>query len=183
MPCSGRGSRHGADASPRKEGGHGCRFCDDRAWACPRERGNVVRRGVLLRRRTSLRRGAWLVQRTPLRRRRLSPASEAQRQKVAGKACLACGRRPSDPAHLVPRSLGGCDDPDCVVPLCRPCHRAFDQGGLDLLPDLEPRHRMELAHALGHISLVALLERVTGERWRAACDRSGAMRGDEARRI
>jgi hypothetical protein len=84
---------------------------------------------------------------------------------VTGQACLICGRRPVDPAHLVPRSLGGCDHPDCVVPLCRPCHRAYDRGALDVLPQLEPRFRTELAHALTHLSLVGVLRRVTGVRW------------------
>lgn len=102
----------------------------------------------------------------------MSPASEAQRAKVADRPCLACGRRPVDPAHLVPRSLGGCDHPDCVVPLCRRCHRAFDERRLDLLVHLEPRLRAELAHAVGHLSLIALLERLTGERW--------APRGEDA---
>jgi hypothetical protein len=101
---------------------------------------------------------------TPLRRSQVSPASEAQRQKVAGEACLVCGRRPVDPAHLVPRALGGCGDPDCVVPLCRCCHRAYDRRELDLLPHLEPRFRAALAHALTHLPLIAVLRRVTGVR-------------------
>jgi 5-methylcytosine-specific restriction endonuclease McrA len=70
---------------------------------------------------------------------------------VAGQACLVCQRRPIDPAHLVPRSLGGCDEANCCVPLCRSCHRAYDRGELDLLPRLEPRFRAELAHALIHL--------------------------------
>jgi len=37
---------------------------------------------------------------------------------------------------------------------------------LDLLPHLEPAWRTELAHALGHLGLIGLLERVTAERWR-----------------
>jgi hypothetical protein len=56
----------------------------------------------------------------------LVPASEAQRTKVRGRDCLICGRKPVDPAHIVPRKHGGCDHPDCVIPLCRPCHRAYD---------------------------------------------------------
>lgn len=112
-----------------------------------------------------MRRQAGLERRTPLRRSAISPASEAQRAKVAGRACLVCGRRPVDPAHLVPRSLGGCDEPECVIPLCRRCHRAYDRGALDLLSHLEPGYRTELAHALGHLSLLTLLRRVTGQRW------------------
>jgi hypothetical protein len=102
---------------------------------------------------------------TPLRRTLVSPGSEAQRAKVAGRPCLVCGKRPVDPAHLVPRSLGGCDQPDCVVPLCRTHHRLHDRGQLDLLPHLEPRYRTELAHGLLHLGLLALLRRVTGVRW------------------
>ena len=95
----------------------------------------------------------------------MSPASPAQRAKVAGRACLVCGRRPVEPAHLVPRSLGGCDDPACVVPCCRVCHRRYDRGELDLLPHLEPGFRAELAHGLLHLGLVRLLRRLTGTRW------------------
>jgi hypothetical protein len=40
------------------------------------------------------------------------PASAEQRRKVAGTGCLICGRSPVDPAHVVPRRLGGCDSPD-----------------------------------------------------------------------
>jgi hypothetical protein len=78
---------------------------------------------------------------------------------------MVCGATPVDPAHLVPRALGGCDEPDCIVALCRRCHRAYDRGGLDLLPHLEPGARAELAHALRHLSLIALLQRVSATRW------------------
>jgi hypothetical protein len=70
-----------------------------------------------------------------------------------------------DPAHLIPRSLGGCDQPDCVVPLDRRCHRAYECGELDLLPHLEPRYRAELAHGLLHLGLLGLLGRISGTRW------------------
>ncbi len=113
------------------------------------------------------RRDQRLVRRTPLSRS-LDPkasASDAQRAKVAGRACLVCGRTVVDPAHLVSRALGGCDDADCVVALCRPHHRAFDTGRLDLLPYLEPASRVELAHAVGHLGLIGTLRRVTGRRY------------------
>jgi len=54
------------------------------------------------------------------------------------------------------------------VALCRVCHRAYDTDRLDLLPHLEPCWRAELAHALGHLGLIGLLERVTAERWHPA---------------
>ena len=79
-------------------------------------------------------------------------------------------RRPRtriDPAHLIPRSLGGCGDPLCVVPLCRRCHRAYDRGELDLLPYLEPAWRAQLAHAVGHLGLIGALRRVSGHQDRA----------------
>jgi hypothetical protein len=66
-----------------------------------------------------------------------------------------------DPTHLVPRSLGGCGRPECVVPLCRLHHRSYGRGWVELLPYLEPDHRGQLAHALLHPGLVALLRRVT----------------------
>ena len=66
-----------------------------------------LRRGKGLERRTALRRTGPPRRRTPLRRSAVSPASPEQRAKVAGRACLVCGMRPVDPAHLVPRSLGG----------------------------------------------------------------------------
>ena len=101
-------------------------------------------------------------------------ASAAQRRKVAGRPCLVCGARDGvDPAHIAPRSRGGCEHPNCVVALCRfRCHRAFDDGRLDLLPYLEPRHRRELAHALQHLGLVELLERLTAERWGPVAERA-----------
>lgn len=129
-----------------------------------RRSGRLRRTGRLARRR-SLRRSGPPERRTPLRRTSYQGASEAQRPKVRGAPCIVCDERPVDPAHLVARARGGCDDPDCVVALCRRCHRAFDRGELDLLPHLEPGFRAELAHAVGHLPLLALLLRLTGARW------------------
>ncbi|HEX4306496.1 MAG TPA: HNH endonuclease [Solirubrobacterales bacterium] len=83
-------------------------------------------------------------------------ASPAQRRKVAELRCLVCGRTPVDPAHLVPRRLGGCDSPECVVALCRTHHRMFDTGGLALAPYLGPELEGEIRHALGHVSCAEL---------------------------
>jgi hypothetical protein len=110
-----------------------------------------------LRRGRPLRRGA------PLARGVIGPASVAQRAKVAGLRCLVCGAVTRvDPAHLVPRSLGGCDEADCVVALCRTHHRAYDQGRLDLVAHLEPDWRAEVAHAVGHLGLLRALRRLSG---------------------
>jgi hypothetical protein len=83
-------------------------------------------------------------------------ASVEQRRKVAGLGCLVCGRSPVDPAHLVPRRLGGCDSRDCVVPLCRAHHRSFDSGLLVLAPYVMPEYEGELLHALTHTSCAEL---------------------------
>jgi hypothetical protein len=120
--------------------------------------------------RTPLRRRAKLRARTPLRRttalaRTASlAATDSQRLAVAGRACIVCGATTGvDPAHLIPRSLGGCGDALCVVPLCRrSCHRAYDSGELDLLPHLEPGWRAQLAHAVGHVGLVGAIRRIGG---------------------
>jgi hypothetical protein len=97
-----------------------------------------------------------------LKRGRGMAASKAQREKVRGMACVGCERMAAeylriDPAHLCARGMGGCDEPECVVPLCRSlhggCHRRFDAGELDLLPMLEPRFRAEVAHCVTHLGL------------------------------
>lgn len=94
--------------------------------------------------------------------------SAGQRLKVSGQPCIVCGSGPCDPAHVAASAQGGCQSPDCVVPLCRKHHRLFDTGHLDLLPHLEPRFRLELGHAVGHLGLVGTLRRVTADRAVAA---------------
>ncbi len=106
-----------------------------------------------------------LARRAPFERHRLAPASSAQRDAVRGLACIVCGARSDiDPAHLVPRSLGGCDHPLCVVAPCRMHHRAYDRGRLDLVPYLEPRCRNQAAHAVTHLGLAGALRRLSGRR-------------------
>jgi hypothetical protein len=100
------------------------------------------------------------------KRRPISPASTAQRDKVRHAPCIACEHPgPCHPAHLIDRSLGGDDDPRAVVPLCPGCHRLYDDADLDLLPSLEPFHRAELAYAVELHGLVRALERITNLRW------------------
>jgi hypothetical protein len=118
-----------------------------------------------LRRRSRLGSGKPPRRRTPLRRRALAPASPDQRAKVRGAPCIVCGARTAiDPAHLVPRTLGGCDDARCVVALCRAHHRAYDAGRLDLVAFLEPRWRAEAAHAVLHLGLAGALRRLSARR-------------------
>lgn len=121
------------------------------------------------------------------KRQPLSKCSPAQREKVAETArCIACPNVgpfvPIDPAHLAQKGYReGCDHPDCVVPLCRYCHAAFDgRDGLDLSVVVSgPAFEAELAHMLLHyhgdwVAMgnrlvgaareVVVLDRETGER-------------------
>jgi hypothetical protein len=116
-----------------------------------------------LHRRAKLRARTPLRRTTPLQRTTALAASDSQRAAVAGRPCIVCDAvHGIDPAHLISRSLGGCGDALCVVPLCRRCHRAYDTGRLDLLPYLERAWRAHLAHAVGHAGLIGALRRITG---------------------
>lgn len=74
--------------------------------------------------------------RAPLRL--LSPSSrdwmDAHAKRDSEARCRVCGREPVDAAHIVPRSLApnGGEQQDNIVPLCRPCHRLYDEGFLSL---------------------------------------------------
>jgi hypothetical protein len=95
-------------------------------------------------------------------------ASKPQRDKVRDEPCIVCRRGPCDPSHLAARAKGGCDHPDCVVPMCRACHSAFDTRRLDVLPALLAAKLVpEIQHAVGHYqgNLLGLLHRLTGERF------------------
>ncbi|HEX5591975.1 MAG TPA: hypothetical protein VFX35_01360 [Solirubrobacterales bacterium] len=108
-------------------------------------------------------------------------ASKAQRDKVKLMPCLGCRREVDpdypdlwtiDPAHVWPKDKGGCDSPDCVLPLCRfvptgeGCHRLFDEGRLDLTERLANSEawQVEQAHPiLCHgVGLVELVRRLSG---------------------
>jgi hypothetical protein len=116
-----------------------------------------------MRRRGSLRAKKPLRRSKQLQRTGSMAASEHQRAAVLGRRCIVCAAETRiDPAHLIPRSLGGCGDALCVVPLCRRCHRTYDRGELDLLPHLEPGRRAQLAHAVGHVGLIGALRRISG---------------------
>lgn len=95
----------------------------------------------------------------------LVPASGTQREKVAKLSCVVCERAPVDPAHLVPRSAGGCDDADCVIPLCRTHHRLYDHAQLALGVHLAGKWKRELAHALTHASPAELHRALQGLGW------------------
>lgn len=101
----------------------------------------------------------------------ISPASKQQRLNIRELVCVVCGRDRHevqiDPAHVVSRALGGCDSADCVIPLCREHHSAYDDGTLDLSLHLTGTHVTELTHALEHMdgSLTRLLRHLSGKVW------------------
>lgn len=90
-------------------------------------------------------------------------ASNDQRAKARDQGCrlhgAACGN--ADPAHIVSRALGGCDQPACVIGLCRHAHRAYDEHELDILGLLTLE---EQAHAVAHLGIARAYRRLTGQR-------------------
>jgi hypothetical protein len=121
------------------------------------------------KRRVPLRRWTEIKRRTPppaaVIVMPLVPASDAQREKVSGAVCIVCERAPVDPAHLVPRPLGGCDHADCVVALCRSHHRQYDHAQLNLLPYLVGTCERELRHAEGHLPPAVLFAGLSAGGW------------------
>jgi hypothetical protein len=136
------------------------------------KRSAPLSRGVGPKRTTSLSRSA----KKNSTRTTFTPASKEQRAKVRELACVVCGKdifeQTIHPAHLTPRSKGGCDAAECVIALCAYDHRRFDDGELDLLSVLTaswPAYRPEVAHMLEHLNPVELLEQLANDRvqWRA----------------
>lgn len=68
-------------------------------------------------------------------------------------SCRVCGSHEMiDPAHIIPRSLGGRDHAESIVPLCRACHTAYDAHRLSLLPYLTVKEEVEAVIAIGGLS-------------------------------
>jgi hypothetical protein len=100
------------------------------------------------------------------KRKPISPATKGQRGKVLLESqCRVCKIEVDwatlDPAHVIDRSLGGCDSFECIVPLCRKCHDLYDDHKLDLLAFLK---LAEQAHAVSHLGLSRAYKRITGSR-------------------
>jgi 5-methylcytosine-specific restriction endonuclease McrA len=67
-------------------------------------------------------------------------------------------------AHIIQRSrvpTGGEHAANCI-PLCRDCHRAYDERQLDVLPYLT---LSEQAYAVFLVGIVSAMERTTSQRW------------------
>lgn len=76
------------------------------------------------------------------------------RQKVADEGrCRSCGTpdsiHPLDPAHTIPKSLGGKATYDSVIPLCRACHDAQHRGEVDLLSLMTREEQVGAVRAVG----------------------------------
>ena len=76
---------------------------------------------------------------------------KAARAKVDREGCCrVCGIGGRlEAAHIIPRSLGGEQREESIVPLCPACHRAYDGGRLDLLPYLTFEEQAEAVRVLG----------------------------------
>jgi len=144
------------------------------ARSAPLEGGGELRRTTPLRTdpekvREFDQRAAAKRRQQPPRRGGISPASDAQRAKIQGQDCIVigCANPAADPMHVMDRSLGseGQDDPLAVVGGCRVHHDLYDTGKLDLLPHLEKGARKELAFAVERFGMLAVLRRVTCQRW------------------
>ena len=98
------------------------------------------------------------------KRKGFTPASGPQKDKAQEEGCRITGEHGPHvhPAHVIPRGMGGCDHPDCIVPLRADYHRLYDRGKLDVLPHLTLD---EQAHAASHVGLQAALKRTTNENY------------------
>jgi hypothetical protein len=126
-----------------------------------------MKRSVPLQRDTSLKRGLGP------KRKGFTPASREQKNKVAREGAridysvieiqslVDLGDLgPIDPAHIVSRHQGGCNEEACVVGLPRLLHELYDKGRLDLLPWLTLE---EQAHAVSHLGILGALKGTTGD--------------------
>lgn len=75
----------------------------------------------------------------------------AARRKVHGQPCRNCGSKENiDPAHTIPRSLGGRNLPASVIPLCRRCHdRQHTTNDFELLPLMREDEQVEAVRVVG----------------------------------
>lgn len=65
--------------------------------------------------------------------------------------CRVCGRATPylEAAHVVPRSIGGRQSADSIIPLCPEDHRLYDSLQIDLLGYLTREEEVEAVRVLG----------------------------------
>ncbi len=95
--------------------------------------------------------------------------SYSRRQRSATRSrdsrVSSVGERRSIPRTWFRGSSGGCDSPDCVIPLCRTHHRLYDDGQLRLDVHVGRGCRRERAHALTHVSAARSRRAMRGLGW------------------
>jgi len=67
--------------------------------------------------------------------------------------CRVCGVPDTihalDPAHVIPKSLGGRNNYESVIAMCRACHDAQHRKEFELLPHLTRAEEAEAVWAIG----------------------------------
>ena len=68
-------------------------------------------------------------------------------EKTYGNTCVLCYADANHPHHIVPKSAGGADNPDNIVPLCGDCHSdVHNRGARNCVDDI--RKGAELVRAV-----------------------------------
>lgn len=83
--------------------------------------------------------------------------SEAKEKCEEEGCCRYCGKEyPEDeypdPAHVVPRSLGGGQAKASIIPLCRGCHTQYDEGQIGILGIATLEEELEAVRTLGSLT-------------------------------
>jgi hypothetical protein len=105
-------------------------------------------------------------ERKPTKHKNPQRSWAAPRDKVDAEGrCRRCHcRQGIEAAHIVPRSRvkpGPAEDQRNIIPLCRHCHQAFDELGLDLSPFLTVE---EWEYSVDLVGEVEARRRVTNRR-------------------
>lgn len=84
----------------------------------------------MLTRRKPLRRYTWIKPRNDERAaKNFERNFGARARRVREFPCCRCGTRPTEAAHVRARGMGGAKgDRHDLIPLCRACHREYDEG-------------------------------------------------------
>jgi hypothetical protein len=93
-------------------------------------------------------------------------ATDAQRAAVAGRSCIICGAvKRVDPAHLIPRAMGGCGDAACVT--ARSVVRVTGHTTAASSTSSRTWSRdggRSSRDAVGHVGLIGALRQISGRR-------------------
>ena len=115
-----------------------------------------------LSRKSEMTRRPSRLHKTPLGHASAEQKAKVEREGPRLETLISIPAEEVDPAHIVPRGIGGCDHEDCVIGLKRADHRAYDRGEVDILPHLTLE---EQAHTVSHLGILGALKRTTGERY------------------